>query len=59
MFEKIETAWKNPEMRMEGVLESPVGEVSEEELAAAVGGSDVNPQTTWPCVIILTTTICD
>ncbi|MED0958276.1 class II lanthipeptide, LchA2/BrtA2 family [Bacillus paramycoides] len=51
-------AWKNPEMRSQEVLANPVGEVSEEELMAAVGGSDVNPRTTWPCVVVITSTIC-
>ncbi|MGC7950348.1 MULTISPECIES: class II lanthipeptide, LchA2/BrtA2 family [Bacillus] len=58
LVEKTVMAWKNPEMRSQEVLANPVGEVSEEELMAAVGGSDVNPRTTWPCVVVITSTIC-
>ncbi|MGQ3380914.1 class II lanthipeptide, LchA2/BrtA2 family [Priestia filamentosa] len=56
--EKTIMSWKNPEMRSNQVAASPVGEVSEKELLNAVGGSDVSPQTTWPCVVVITSTIC-
>ncbi|WP_369902156.1 class II lanthipeptide, LchA2/BrtA2 family [Bacillus manliponensis] len=47
-------ALKDPEYREavgNGVVH-PSGEVSNDELKAVVGGSDVSPETTLPCTVI-------
>ncbi|MFC5589582.1 class II lanthipeptide, LchA2/BrtA2 family [Sporosarcina soli] len=51
-------AWKNPDFRTKDSVVSPAGEVSEQELMATVGGSDITPQTTLPCVVVLTLLAC-
>lgn len=51
--EKTIRAWKDPEFRASlenGKIPHPAGEISEQELKAVVGGSDVQPQTALLCI---------
>jgi mersacidin/lichenicidin family type 2 lantibiotic len=57
--ENIVRALRDPEYRasLKGEFIHPSGEVSNEELKAVIGGSDVSPETTIPCTIIILTIV--
>lgn len=49
---------RNPEFRKAYGVNSVVGEVNEQELSQLAGTGDVQPQTTWACVIAVSLVLC-